>query len=105
MKTDKELAALAENHCGMSDRLYIGFKLGYRQAESDSLTEITRLKEQLGEADKVAEFYSHKEKRKGFEVSGIIQGHIFDIACVACDERNKGKRARQYLAKYKGGEK
>lgn len=63
----------------------------------DQKEEITRLKAEREKLVKVIRFYAHEEIRKGFEVSGIMPGHKFDIGCSACEEQNKGKRAREIL--------
>jgi hypothetical protein len=57
---------------------------------------IEKIEQQLKEAESVIELYCHHDD--------VFGSHGFDISCEACTERPLGKRARQYLAKYKTNE-
>ena len=68
------------------------------------VTEIQQLQARLKEAEGVIEFYTHEEFREGYSQGYLMGGHRYDIACAACNEENKGKRARDYQQKYKDKE-
>lgn len=52
-------------------------------------------------------FYTHEKVREGYgceKVAGVMPGHRYDIACGACNEESKGKKARETLKELEGGE-
>lgn len=99
--TDATLAAELRlsgksNFCHLCEEL----EKAVTPAVQEVLVKITALETRLKDAEEGFRFYTHEQFRKGFEESGIIAGHKFDISCAACGEQNPGKRAREYFIKY-----
>lgn len=78
-------------------KLYPSSSLAQHFADSERIAKLESDNAKLAEALK---FYTHEKERDGYgcgKVMGLISGHRYDIACAACNEENKGKRARQTL--------
>jgi len=54
MISKEELDKIAEEKTGLSDRLFVGFKVGFREAEKIYLKKIAELELKLAEVNKLA---------------------------------------------------
>lgn len=80
----------------------------------DIFNEVKVIQKENAEKDEIiaklrecVEFYTHEKPRGGYDCEktvGVMAGHRYDIACGACNEESKGKKARETLKELKGGE-